>query len=156
MKKAELLQHLEAALRKGDLKDPSIITKVECASEESLQGWDGDLTKMWGGAPTWRYSQPKPKSPEQVESERQATETAQKEISEVPEHLHDHYKGMRQGRYAGVKSMPHDAAKSVLNIATYNPKDMPKAASILMDHGHTAGQARKVLGEIDESNRRKK
>jgi len=155
MKKDELLKCLQEALKKGELKDPSIIAKVECADERVFENWNGDMTKMWGGAHTWRYSNPDPKSPEQVASEAKATEQAQKEISEIPEHMHDHYKGMRRGGlYMGSKGMGHQAAKDVLNIVMHNPKNLHTAAAILMDRGHNASQARKVLGDIAASHKK--
>jgi G3E family GTPase len=152
MKKAELLKCLEQALRKGQLKDPSIITKVECASEEALEKWDCELTKMYGGAglmPSW-YGRTK----EQKEADDKAS-AARKEYEtnrgEVPAHLHEHYDALRHGVGQGLsygKEMSHEDAKKVLDVATNKPEGIMEAAHTLMDHRHTASAARKFLGSV--------
>jgi hypothetical protein len=152
VKKAELLKCLEESLRKGELKDPSIITKIECASEESLSKWDEELTKMYGGAglmPSW-YGRTK----EQKEADDRAS-AARKEYegnrSQVAPHLHEHYDALRHGVGQGLsygKEMDHDTAKNVITMATTQPDKMAEVAGVLMDHRHTASNARKFLGSI--------
>jgi hypothetical protein len=147
MKKRELLEKLLKDQREGKLRDPKFITKIELQMKD-----EEELKKMYGGAHRWSYSN---LSPEQVAANAKESEQAQKEISEIPEHMHDHYKGMRRGGlYMGSKGMGHQAAKDVLNVVMHNPKNLHTAAAILMDRGHNASQARKVLGDIAASHKK--
>lgn len=157
MNKAELLKCLEESLRKGELKDPSIITKVECASESFLAAWGEELTKMYGGAglmPSW-YG----RSPEQKKADEEAV-AARKEYegvrNKVPAHLHDHYDALRHGTGHGLaygKGMSHDDASKVIQLATTRPDKISDAASMLMDHRHSATATRKFLGAIGQHHR---
>ena len=161
MNKKELLDQLLKDQREGKLKDPKFITKVELQyrDPEPEKKEPEKLEKMYGGAHTWRGgSYPGGnKSADQMAEEKRITEQSQKEISEVPEHLHDHYKAMRRGGlYGGSKGLTHEAAKQVLTLATGPGSGVTQAASILMDRGHNASQARQVIGDIQASHKRGK